>query len=61
MTGRHRPAVVVARTKVMDILNPDQQRHAAVLEDEAKKQLDQAWTRGADGGGRGGRGRPPED
>ena len=53
-----------ARKKVMDILNPDQQQRAAVLEDEAKKQLDEASkrnARGEGGGGRGGRGRPPED
>jgi hypothetical protein len=56
-----------ARKKVMDILNPDQQQHAAVLEDEAKKKLDEASKRNVRGeggggrGGRGGRGRPPED
>jgi hypothetical protein len=52
-----------ARKKVMDILNPDQQQHAAVLEDEAKKKLDEASKRTvrSEGGGRGGRGRPPED
>jgi hypothetical protein len=53
-----------ARKKVMDILNPDQQQHAAVLEDEAKKKLDEASkrnVRGDGGGGRRGRERPPED
>jgi len=53
-----------ARKAVMDILNPDQQQHAAVLEDEARKKLDEESkrsARGGFGGGRGGRGRPPED
>ena len=53
-----------ARKRVMDILNPDQQQHAAALEDEAKKKLDEASernVRGPGGGDRAGRGRPPED
>ena len=53
-----------ARKKVMDILNPDQQQHAAVLEDEAKKKADEESrrnVRSAGGGDRAGRGRPPED
>jgi hypothetical protein len=55
-----------ARKKVMDILNPDQQQHAAELEDEAKKKADEASKRSVrggegGGGGRGGRGRSPED
>ena len=60
-----------ARKKVMDVLSPDQQERAAVLENEAKKKLDEDSKRrdrsGASGGGgggrggRGGRGRPPED
>jgi hypothetical protein len=58
-----------ARKKVMDALSPDQQEKAAVLENDAKKKLDEESKRGnrsgssggGGGGGRGGRGRPPED
>lgn len=53
-----------ARKKVMDILNPDQQQRAAVLEDEARKKLDEESKRNVRAEGRGdraGRGRPPED
>lgn len=55
-----------ARKKVMDVLNPDQQVQAAVLEEDARKKLEED-TRSRQrsgsygGGGRGGRGRPPED
>jgi len=59
MRGLHQHAV----TSVTDALNPDQQQRAAVLEHEAKRKFDAASKRTlrADGGGRGGRGRPLED
>jgi hypothetical protein len=53
-----------ARKHVMDVLNPDQQKRAASLEEDARKKAeDEAKQRernGPPGGGRGGRGRPPE-
>lgn len=50
-----------ARTKVMDVLNPDQQKRATSLEDDARKTAeDQARRRERDGQGSRRRGRPAE-
>jgi hypothetical protein len=50
--------------RVEDVLTPEQQQHAAALEDETRKRLDES-TRGmrgaVDGSDRVGRGRSPED
>jgi hypothetical protein len=54
-----------ARIKVMAVLDPDQQKRAAGLEEEARKKADDEAKRlqrsEQPSGGRGGRGRPPED
>lgn len=54
-----------SRKKVMDVLNPDQQKSAAALEEDARKKADDEARRRArseqPSGGRGGRGRPTED
>jgi hypothetical protein len=53
-----------ARKKVMDVLDPDQQKRAASLEEDARKKAaddaKQHERSGPPAGGRGGRGRPPE-
>lgn len=53
-----------ARKKVMDVLDPDQQKRAASLEEDARKKAEDEAKRhersGPPGGGRGGRGRPRE-
>ena len=54
-----------ARIRVMNVLNPDQQKRAASLEEDARKKAaddaKQHERSGPPAGGRGGRGRPPED
>ena len=51
-----------ARKKVMDVLDPDQQKRAASLEDEARKKAeDEAKQRASNGQGSRRRGRPAED